>query len=196
MQSRRSGTARCTAGASHHLRQSRLASSQNKHKKVACLLGLPVALRPENMVVLARTCGRVAWSGRGDRLDLNIRRILAPRTHPPNEVGVWGSTVSCLKRPPVQRQAVATLGLGEVHSRCHPSPSKKPPCVLAEQTQKGVLSSWSPGSSAAREQIDVPGEPRRSRGVPGSIFGLKPRNTGPKSFSQTTFRFGTHSRAA
>ena len=34
-------------------------------------------------------------------------------------------------------------------------------------------------------QIDVPGEPLRSRGVPGSISGLKPRRTGPKIFSQT-----------
>ena len=32
-------------------------------------------------------------------------------------------------------------------------------------------------------QIDVPGEPRRSRGVPGSISGLKPRKTGPKIFT-------------
>ena len=34
-------------------------------------------------------------------------------------------------------------------------------------------------------QIDVPGKRRRSRGVPGSIFGLKPRKTGPKIFSPT-----------
>ena len=38
-------------------------------------------------------------------------------------------------------------------------------------------------------RIDVPGKPRRSRGVPGSIFGLKPRKTGPKIFSQTAFRY-------
>ena len=38
-------------------------------------------------------------------------------------------------------------------------------------------------------QIDVPGKPRRSRGIPGSIFGLKPRKTGPIIFSQTAFRY-------
>ena len=38
-------------------------------------------------------------------------------------------------------------------------------------------------------QIDVPGKPRRSRGVPGSIFGLKPRRTGPNNFSQTAFKY-------
>ena len=36
-------------------------------------------------------------------------------------------------------------------------------------------------------QIDVPGKPRRSREVPGSIFRLRPRKTGPKIFSQTAF---------
>ena len=38
-------------------------------------------------------------------------------------------------------------------------------------------------------QIDVPGKPRRSRGVLGSIFGLKPRKTGPKIYSLTAFRY-------
>ena len=38
-------------------------------------------------------------------------------------------------------------------------------------------------------QIDVPGKPRRSRGVPGSISGLKHRKTGPKFFSQTAFKY-------
>ena len=37
-------------------------------------------------------------------------------------------------------------------------------------------------------QIDFPGKPLRSRGVPGSISGLKPRKTGPKIFSQTALR--------
>ena len=38
-------------------------------------------------------------------------------------------------------------------------------------------------------QSDVPGKPRRSRGVPGSISGLKHRRTGPKIFSKTAFRY-------
>ena len=38
-------------------------------------------------------------------------------------------------------------------------------------------------------QIDVPGKPLRSRGVPGSIFGLKHRRSGPKIFSPTAFRY-------
>ena len=37
-------------------------------------------------------------------------------------------------------------------------------------------------------QIDVPGKPRRSREVPGSISGVKHRKTGPKIFSQTAIR--------
>ena len=37
-------------------------------------------------------------------------------------------------------------------------------------------------------QIDVPGNPRRSRGVPGSIFSLKPKKTGSNIFSPTAFR--------
>jgi len=32
-------------------------------------------------------------------------------------------------------------------------------------------------------QIDVRGAPGRSKGVPGSISGLKRRKTGPKSFT-------------
>jgi len=38
-------------------------------------------------------------------------------------------------------------------------------------------------------QIGVPGKPRRSRGVPGSVFGLKPKGTGPKISSQTAFKY-------
>ena len=38
-------------------------------------------------------------------------------------------------------------------------------------------------------QSDVPGKPRRSRGVPGSISGLKSQKTGPKIFSQTAFGY-------
>jgi len=39
-------------------------------------------------------------------------------------------------------------------------------------------------------QIDVPGKPRRSRGIQGSISGLKPRKTGPKIFKNQALRFG------
>ena len=38
-------------------------------------------------------------------------------------------------------------------------------------------------------QIDAPGKPWRSRRVPVSIFGLKPKRTGPTIFSQTAFRY-------
>ena len=34
-------------------------------------------------------------------------------------------------------------------------------------------------------QIDVPGEPGRSKGVPGSISGPEPRKTGPKILLKT-----------
>ena len=38
-------------------------------------------------------------------------------------------------------------------------------------------------------QVDVRGGPGRSRGVPGSIFCRKPKEAGPKIFSQTAFRY-------
>ena len=38
-------------------------------------------------------------------------------------------------------------------------------------------------------RIDVRGKPRPSRVIPGSIFSLTPKKTGPKMFSQTASRY-------
>ena len=73
-------------------------------------------------------------------------------------------------------------------------PSRRRPGLLLEGSLAGVFGCHETALELVSGadffvQIDVPGKPRRSRGVPGSIFGLKPRKTGPKIFCQTAFRY-------